>query len=194
MTITNRIPPSQPTDAGEVAEALGIATSLWRKGNYSDAIRWVRRAAEAADHAGDTSRMSALARASADLEESMTAAPRILSSVPPPLPVRPASTLPPPPASSSRVKPRTTPPPLPRTTPASLPPQAARPVPPATDPQENRSRLRVSVKTSVRDPALLVVRHLGEGKALPPGTREGWLVMSEPATVDAAPSNGKSSR
>jgi hypothetical protein len=39
----------------------------------------------------------------------------------------------------------------------------------------------VSVKTSVRDPDLLVVRPLAEGQPPPPGTREAFLVMVEPA-------------
>jgi hypothetical protein len=46
-------------------------------------------------------------------------------------------------------------------------------------------RIRVSVKTSVRDPNLLVVRPLAEGRPLPPGTREGTLVLSEEQTEDA---------
>jgi hypothetical protein len=37
----------------------------------------------------------------------------------------------------------------------------------------------VSVKTSVRDPSLLVVRPLGEGQSPPAGTREAFLVMVE---------------
>jgi hypothetical protein len=135
--------------------------------------------------------MSALARAGAELEEERltpTPAPPIQSSAPP----RPSltSSVPPAPASSSRMKPKAGPPPLPA--------QVIRHAAPATEPSENRSRVRVSVKTSVRDPNLLVVRRLDEGKALPPGTREGWLVMPESTNVDAAPhsglSNGKSVR
>jgi hypothetical protein len=38
----------------------------------------------------------------------------------------------------------------------------------------------VSVRTSARDPALLVVRHLAEGEPAPPGTHEAFLVMTEP--------------
>jgi hypothetical protein len=39
--------------------------------------------------------------------------------------------------------------------------------------------IRVSVKASTRDPDLLVVRPLAEGRALPPGAREGTLVLKE---------------
>jgi hypothetical protein len=41
------------------------------------------------------------------------------------------------------------------------------------------SRLRVSVKVSVRDPNLLVVRPLPDGQPLPPGTREAMLVLAD---------------
>jgi hypothetical protein len=39
--------------------------------------------------------------------------------------------------------------------------------------------IRVSVKASSRDPDLLVVRPLPDGRPLPPGTREGTLVLAE---------------
>jgi hypothetical protein len=184
--LTTCIPASHPADSSEVTSALNLAASLWKKGSHRDAIRWVRRAAEAADRAGDVSRMTALARAGADLEESLTPTSPITSSAPPPLPIGPASTVPPPPASASRMKPKTAPPPLPT--------QASRPAPPPSGRQETQARVRVSIKTSVRDPTLLIVRRLGEGKAPPAGTREGWLVMPESTSVDAAPSAGKSVR
>jgi hypothetical protein len=41
------------------------------------------------------------------------------------------------------------------------------------------TRLRVSVRASVREPGLLVVRPLAEGEAAPPGTREAVLLMPE---------------
>src|SRR5215471_15293430 len=85
-TLTTCVPASHPGDSGDVAAALEIAASLWRKGSHRDAIRWVRRAAQAADESGDSRRMSALSRASADLEASLTAAPSVRSSTPPPLP------------------------------------------------------------------------------------------------------------
>jgi hypothetical protein len=83
----------------------------------------------------------------------------------------------------------------PRATPPPLPPQVNGHARPAIEPQENRLRFRVSIKTSVRDPTLLVVRRLDEGKALPAGTSEGWLVMPESTNVDAAaPNSAKSVR
>lgn len=183
--LTTCIPASHPADSSEVTSALNVAASLWKKGSHRDAIRWVRRAAEAADRAGDVSRMTALARAGADLEESLTPTSPIPSSTPPPLPIRPGSSVPPPPASASRMKPKATPPPL---------PQGSRPAPPPSARQETQARVRVSIKTSVRDPTLLIVRRLGEGKAPPAGAREGWLLMPESTGVDVAPFLGKSVR
>ena len=104
---------------------------------------------------------------------------------PPPLPARPASSLPPPPQSVSRMKPKTAPPPL---------PQAKRPAPTSTAPAGSQRRFRVSIKTSVLDPSLLVVRRLEEGMELPAGASEGWLEMSAPTNVDEADANRKSVR
>lgn len=186
MIPTASVPPPQPADSGEVTEALDVARKLWKDGNCHDAIRWVQRAAQAAEEAGDSLRMSALARASADLEASLTATRPVHSSAPPPVPRRLGSSLPPGPASASRASSKTTPPPL--------PPQAKRTAHTERAPAEGRSRFRVSIKASVLDPALLVVRRLEDGKALPAGTTEGWLESSEWANVEAAHPNGKSVR
>ena len=186
MTSAPSIPPPQPADPGEVTEALDVASKLWKDGNRDDAVRWVRRAAQAAEEAGDSVRMTALARASADLEESLTAIPLVRPSGPPPLPARPGSSLPPAPTSLNHAKAKTTPPPLPS--------QPKRTTPPTTTPPEKRSRFRVSIKASVLDPTLLVVRRLEDGKALPAGTSEGWLETQEPTNVEPAHTNGKSVR
>jgi hypothetical protein len=42
-----------------------------------------------------------------------------------------------------------------------------------------RGSVRVSVRTSVRDANLLVVRPLADGAAVPPGTREALLTFVE---------------
>jgi hypothetical protein len=54
------------------------------------------------------------------------------------------------------------------------------------------TRLRVSVKLSVRDPNLLLARPLGEGEAPPPGTRAAVLVLVEPAAEPEPRSGGSS--
>lgn len=60
------IPPSENADNDDVVLALETANVLWRKGEPQDSLRWLRRAAEAADIAGDDLRALALARAAAD--------------------------------------------------------------------------------------------------------------------------------
>ena len=54
------------------------------------------------------------------------------------------------------------------------------------------TRIRVSVKLSVRDPNLVLARPLREGEAAPPGTREAFLVLTEAGVPDEAkgPSDG----
>ena len=57
---------------------------------------------------------------------------------------------------------------------------SSRPVPLVSSaPVSSQGGVRVSVKTSVRDPSLLVVRRLGKGQAPPPGTRGALLVMDD---------------
>jgi hypothetical protein len=157
---TQRVPTSVKNDPSEVLEALDVARALWDKGEHGDAVRWVRRAADAANEAGMTARVATLARAAVELEEAAAT----------PSQTRPASR----PAAAPRSS--ATPPPLPSTRApkaASVPPAAA-----ASKHAENR--IRVSVRISVRDSNLLVVRALHDGDALPAGTREAFLVMPEP--------------
>jgi hypothetical protein len=45
--------------------------------------------------------------------------------------------------------------------------------------EARQKRLRVSVRLSVRDSSLFVVRPLAEGQAAPPGTTEAVLVMPD---------------
>jgi hypothetical protein len=73
------------------------------------------------------------------------------------------------------------------------PPPMMRPPPLAsTATPPGHRRVRVSVRTSVRDSSLLVVRPLAEGDAPPTGTREAYLVMAhEDHEVDAFDSNRK---
>jgi hypothetical protein len=150
VTMTH-VPEAASDDSHDVVEALDIARSLWEKGERRDAVRWVRRAVEAADEAGHTTRVVALARAAAELED-----------VPfsPTSQTRPASR-----PTAALGKPPKVPPPLPS--------------PKTVAPPPNEKRVRVSVKTSVRDASLLVVRVLPQGQPLPPGTREAFLVMTE---------------
>jgi hypothetical protein len=199
----NYVPRSVPTDSGEVCDALEVAAAAWEAGDSIAAIRWVRRAAEAADAEGDVVRMASLARAAAELEElrpadsetrakvsppSASSPPSISSprvSMPPPSSPSPHSSAPPPPRSTTRPPaPISKAPPLPKPpVPKTTRPSVARslpsspPVPSGAVP--GRELVRVSVRTSLRDPTLLVVRPLAIGHAPPPGAREGFLVLTD---------------
>jgi hypothetical protein len=171
------VPAPSPTDSETVKTALEVAAAWWERGDSVAAIRWLRRAAEAADVGGDIARMAALARAAAELDQASPAdsEPRAKTPTPP-------SSIPPPPASGRTLKPMS----LPRSSapspkPPSPPPSHRPPVPPP-------ERVRVSVRTSVRDPMLLVVRPLAEGQRLPEGAREAFLVMAdgEPLALPAS--------
>jgi hypothetical protein len=50
----------------------------------------------------------------------------------------------------------------------------------STQPPRSEARLRVSVKWSVRDPNLFLVRVLTAGQIAPPGTHEAFLTPMEP--------------
>ncbi|MEN9580701.1 MAG: hypothetical protein RJA70_3710 [Pseudomonadota bacterium] len=61
------IPAAVPSDTQDVRAALLTATQLWRGGDFADALRWLRRAAESAADGNDDQRSLELARAAADL-------------------------------------------------------------------------------------------------------------------------------
>src|SRR5262245_5789178 len=75
------IPPVLESDSEEVATSLETAQALGANGDLREALRWIRRAADAAEQAGDDMRALALARAAADLTSRVGGA-----SKPPPLP------------------------------------------------------------------------------------------------------------
>lgn len=175
MNAPSLLPTPSAGDSFAVKHALEVARSLWDCGEHRQAVVWVRRAVEAADQAGDTSRVAMLARAVADLgtPSTMPPPPPTRSTVPPPA----RSTVPPPLPSRAQAKPRLLPPP-----PASAPPPPPQPRVLESGPAPvaapvSEARRRVSVKVSVRDPDLLVVRPLADGEAAPAGTKEAFLVM-----------------
>lgn len=78
-------PSSEPNDSDDVTLALETAEALWNRGDPSEALRWLRRAAEAAGDSGDDLRAVALAKAVAELNASNAeSAPEPVQ--PPPLP------------------------------------------------------------------------------------------------------------
>ena len=71
------LPEVESHDPEPVAVAIETARALFRTGESSEALRWLRRAAERAEESGDDVRAVQLARSAADLSTS-------LQSVPPP--------------------------------------------------------------------------------------------------------------
>lgn len=165
--ISLTIPRPRPSDVEDVSWALSTAAALWMRGAADDAVRWVRRAAEAANDQRDDRRATELFRLAAELSpepaapssnppSGVRAAPRPSEappsvrstrppSAPPPGPPRPAGQPKPPPAplglgpASVRPAPMSSRPPASR--PASLPPPsgiAAGPTPLPTAPKPPR--------------------------------------------------------
>lgn len=189
---TLHVPEPLSTDSDDVSDALDVAQSLWENGKRTDAIHWMKRAVDSAKK-GDPSRVAFLARTVEELERALTAPPPVAPPAPTPRSVAP------PPVSVSRPPP----PPVPKISKPPPPPAAklSKPPPPApaqakerapqappatthaikTSPSDQtlrvRATMRVSVKTSVRDETLLVVRPLADGAEVPPGTREALLTF-----------------
>jgi hypothetical protein len=118
---------------------------------------------------------------------------------PPPPPHRPATSKPPPPPPLRTSKPPAVPAAQAHATahahaatpePAHAPVASVAPAVVAQPGQE--TRLRVSVKLSVRDANLLLARPLREGEAPPPGTRAAVLVLVEPAAEPETGNGGSS--
>ncbi|MEO7035855.1 MAG: hypothetical protein ABI548_18105 [Polyangiaceae bacterium] len=79
------LPEVEPRDPEPVAVAIETARALFRSGERLDALRWLRRAAERAEEAGDDVRSVSLARSAADLStELQSVLPPPMTSAPPP--------------------------------------------------------------------------------------------------------------
>ena len=198
---TPDLPEVEPHDPEAVAVAIETARALFRTGERLDALRWLRRAAERAEEAGDDARAVTLARSAADLST-------VLQSSAPPSRRDEASALAPyddfsdktvvdAPAATAIVRealqsgvqinevsesaapPRSvtmpSPAPLPRTT---LKAQAeGSPQKPVVAP---RQALRVAVARDPESAGALRVRVLPEGATVPPGSEEALLVALDP--------------
>src|ERR1700722_17831760 len=84
---TGPIPPAKKDDTEDVAWALSTAEAMFARGDRGDALKWLRRAAEAASEAQADDRALELAKAAADLASTLSPA-----TTPPP-PSRPAPPL-----------------------------------------------------------------------------------------------------
>src|SRR5450432_1244245 len=69
------LPDVEPRDPEAVAVAIETARALFRTGDRLDALRWLRRAAERAEEAGDDTRAVGLARSAADLSTALQSSP-----------------------------------------------------------------------------------------------------------------------
>jgi len=91
------VPEPQPNDPEDLTTALETAAIFSAQGDVREAVRWVRRAAELAGDSGDDMRALTLARAVADLGESMAPKPPAASAAPAAEPAKAEEAPPPPP-------------------------------------------------------------------------------------------------
>jgi hypothetical protein len=193
-----RFPVTTTDDSSDVAVALEVAAALWEKGDGQEAIRWLKRAVDAAGEAGDEARAVSLAQAVSDLEAAPAAPPVVATGPEPAASEEPVAATEPTAGDAEVVAPAEVAAPaevvaLPEFVPPVEPPAAGEPVPVAEPAPPSGSApapaweggTRVSVKISARDPTLFLLRPLPEGQPSPPGTREGFLVLA-----DAVPSSG----
>jgi hypothetical protein len=123
------IPPPKKDDSEDVAWALSTAEAMYARGDRSDALKWLRRAAESASEADADDRALELAKAAADLAAIVGP----VSMTPPPPLQQPGRPPPPPQTLAAPPAMRTSaPPPPPPVRPSAVPPApSSRPVPPA---------------------------------------------------------------
>jgi hypothetical protein len=119
--MTPPIPEPRADDDEDVRWALSTAGSLWARGDSGEALKWLRRAAEAASDAGRDDRSLELFKVAADVTG------RVQASTPAPPPVAARSAPPAPPMHGSR------PPPLPPRASGAPPPLPATPRPPQVE-------------------------------------------------------------
>ena len=197
------LPEVEPRDPEAVAVAIETARALFRTGERLDALRWLRRAAERAEEAGDDPRAVNLARCAADLNTELQSTP------PPPSRRDEAAALAPyddfsdktvvdAPAATAIVRdaqrlgvqitelsqsvdaapPSVTlpsPPSVPSVTPRRTLQAAAESVKPAA-----RQAMRVAVARDPESPGTWLVRALPEGSKAAPGSEEALIISLDP--------------
>lgn len=176
MTDQLEFPGPEPGDPEDVTWNLQTAGTMWNRGDAHEAIRWLRRAAEAAGNSGADLRAVTLARAAADLTSALDIPP----SIPPPAPAPEAPAAPP----AAAPEPSATP--VPEAAPAasgSAPshsaPAAARPSTRPGAGLRQRQALRVSVRPAESGSSELIVRALLEDESPGEGEHEAMLVALE---------------
>lgn len=170
-------PRAEPDDADEVVLALKTGDSLWSSGEKTEAIRWLRKAQEVADAAGNDMRSLTLARAAADLTEIAEQAEEGQAAEGKSNGAKPQLTKPPKPPPNPRSRLET---PAAKSSTGRSQEQASNTSPQVEEGGPLLSQaLRVCVKRSVRDDELLVARLLEDGE-VPAGYHEALVVLTDP--------------
>ena len=195
-------PQPELSDSDDVLLALETARALETQGEFREAARWLRRAADEAEQQGDDERVLALARAAADLTNlvgSSPPGPAETPTIPPPSPdvldaldgQNPATTPPPEsfePTIPPPATPMTSPPPLPASATISSPPETISSPPdmPFTERSMRIGAIRVAIlEASIRGAKSFFVERLEKGQLPPAGTTEAMLVFSGEAESEA---------
>lgn len=128
MTAELAFPAPEASDPEDVAWNLQTGGTMWARGDSHEAVRWLRRAAEAASDAGSDMRAVNLARAAADLTAALELPPSIVPPPPAPAPAPAPAPVPPAAAPAAQASPSQA-----ATTPTPVP-VSARPMPPPVTP------------------------------------------------------------
>jgi hypothetical protein len=187
-----QFPATQSGDAPSVVAALESGRTEWQQGGLREAVRWIHRAADAAESSGDDLRALTLARIAADLigtlqqplpiprDEAAALAPcddfndQTIVDSPATAIARQAF-----PGNLLAAEPRE---PTPTTPPSQLP------KPPATRIATARAALRVCVSQRPGQDGSLQVHVLEDGVEAPNGTIEALLVVLDPEAELPVPS------
>jgi hypothetical protein len=166
------------SDSDDLVVALETARALEAQGDFREAAKWLRRAADQAERDGNDARVVVLARAAADLT-TLAGPPRLTTSPSPGASSRanasgavPASQTPTPRPSPPRVS--SAPQPRASSVPASGPRISDKAVGSRATPAP---MVRVAIPISATDANVFVVKRLKKGQPLPPGTTEATLVL-----------------
>ena len=220
MTQSLAFPAAEPDDSEDVTWTLQTAGTMWARGDTHEAVRWLRRAAEAAGDSGNDMRAVALAQAAADLTTDLQLPPSILPPVVAPMqpvsrpdnaPITPMDdadtahdyTIPDGPSLPARPMPpgrRPPPPPPSRSSPSAAPPPPSRSSPSATpSPPPARSspaRSAPSASSPARSspstaPGAMAYRPRQALRvAVMPSPDDKTLLLVRPLTDDEAPPDG----
>ncbi len=159
------VPEPKDDDPDEVADKLSIAMAMWARGDRSDALSWVRRAAESASDAELDMRALEIAKAASDLAAALepigenaptqTSAPAVADPAPPQPGSRPPGPVVPT-ASPTAARPPTRPPAAPpvQRSATQAPAAAARPRNTQAPPKSAPGAATKSVTTAPRAPSL----------------------------------------